>query len=555
MRVWALASYGSILALTACSAQKTAATTPEVDPPMAGNDTLTVDGGATLSLQGSRPVSEPEVPQLVSAPHLAPALELTASPPLTPAPQLTRPPLSVPHPPPSRSTDLRTRLNRLRAQHSPVQDIPAPSLENSNAAHKPLPTDNSGNAVPPRTPGTIQPVITVPDRPVPADPQPDIATVSVQPLESSAPLALGTSAPLSAPGDVPLGEASQLYPLTRRQLPQSPADFRPIHHSYSTQRLGSPPNLTPTTPPLAAAEVDLVATNSSKTHVATSQSGHGPSNVIALADDGVEDDYFHDHPPVGRADGESVDVPRELPAHGEGSSPATGLDAPNALPPVVAGHAHHRTTEVSVSLSPAGHGTPQLHLPTEQAGPRFSTPPASADEIIPAQVGEAAPTTADPTTAAPLPGNREPALTAVGSREASSPLPLKPNLSPPLRAEAHLPEAGISSSAYPESLPLHHGTTVINAPASPPELESPIPANPLSASPAPEVGLTEGCDPLAIASPTDHAPLAQDNPQWAATSASNAKLCAGDTNPLAHNIPEAATAGTPIPGRVESPTR
>lgn len=35
----------------------------------------------------------------------------------------------------------------------------------------------------------------------------------------------------------------------------------------------------------------------------------------------------------------------------------------------------------------------------------------------------------------------------------------------------------------------------------------------------------------------------------------NAVTCAGGTNELAHKIPEAATAGTPIPGRVESPTR
>lgn len=36
---------------------------------------------------------------------------------------------------------------------------------------------------------------------------------------------------------------------------------------------------------------------------------------------------------------------------------------------------------------------------------------------------------------------------------------------------------------------------------------------------------------------------------------SKAETCAGDTNELAQSMPEAATAGTPIPGRVESPTR
>lgn len=46
-----------------------------------------------------------------------------------------------------------------------------------------------------------------------------------------------------------------------------------------------------------------------------------------------------------------------------------------------------------------------------------------------------------------------------------------------------------------------------------------------------------------------------DRPQSDRNEATSAAVCEDDTNELAQSIPEAATAGTPIPGNVESPVR
>jgi hypothetical protein len=618
MRVWALASYGSILALTACSAQESASP-PEVDTNTAtGNDAVRVENQVDQRPEASRLVSEPEVGRRLQR-----------------NPQLSRTRLNVSSPSPTRyrSEDLRARLERIRAQRqqvlgnvssrtTPQLPSPTPAATNPNAKPRPSSADPRPGALPEGPQRTSQQVITplnIPDRPLSAVPQPEAAAVSAQPSIAFNQTQAGEFSLEPQPSSLPLHEG---------QEPQPSPTARPGHRGYSAQHSGNSPDLTP--PAHLATNYDngsAATVDNPRNHLTARLSNNAFADLAnntesaesAAADVLAQETYDEAN---NRSNASPIDA-TAMEQEAAGNAPDTQLTA--AVEPA---HRHHRASP-TISLSPTGNGSPQLHSSTVPLTPRFSTLRGTANPTSRQTTGEqpAVTTTSgsEPRTSADILAaiTSEIEIPASSNRDVSRPedashpdsLPLHSNTTVTQRSDLSLysnsqgretgnielnqapqgTEGAIGNDetvSFSETLDLpaeattklpqrlaYNGRNAIDFSDS---VRLPVPVqsdqsrstNPAhepshmgsapSAATIARTSASDMCDRSRLtasllaggkAKSTDHLEQATADHLSADTAESIDKLCSGATNPLAQSNPEAATAGTPIPGNVESPTR
>lgn len=554
MRVWALASCGGLLALSACSANNT--TTPEADNPTPQPDeTANPIARATPKVGPIRAVTRPDV-QVPSSPLLD---------------RFTTSSLSANHN--ASSQLLRTRLNQIKAERDRVlsqaeavalpQTVPAPHTS-------PVPIN-----------------LSLPDQPSPA-PAAQPGPSSLDRYDVSAPLNLSpyrvTSSPLSAGSPQPqsgsqsgAGQPGADLPGSSQPGPDQPPQrlvsqgavppVQVVAHStdtasYRATDLDQPPRSEPLQLPKPGYQAHL-------------SQGSGDVNLTppSLDQTGlmVADQVLNLSP------AEATD-PASPPA--AGANPTAPETAPETTPETALPSVHLSADRVV--LSARGGSIPESGL---HQGPQFSSHNAVQETGTPS----------DPAQESPAISGSNPDQTAIAR--------------PDQAAAGGLPSPVPAAPAHPASLPLspsptHHPLLVPAATsvATPePNLGQPDRSPDLAEA----TGVTVSGGQASIAQPgfdqgtgasltrpgfdpsryeaticvDDRLPtleresdstlkLGELKPGQRATvpttdnqaarivpSFSKAKTCPGGTKPLAQIIPEAVPAATPVPDNVESPTR
>ena len=600
MRVWALASCGGLLALSACSSDQSAPTSTQADSP-AGTDASQVDALSQREVALSPSVAEPEtnngiVLPGVDVPQRRPAGSGRGS---------------VAAPPQAQSSELlRTRLDRIRAQRAQLVaktgataisgTLPQPQVAGATkptttevVVHPSLPKPNSPlPGLTAATPNAVgAPTVPV-DLPAPTVPQPGAAS-------NTSPNVSNHAVPL-ARIDSPGGNAEDLRsPTLQAASPPRSASAdvadprRHLHHSRSSNISLEPdqavavaihgrghsgslePVVSEADPALASAEADhrgeIAAVRQDQAPTQRPQSSIS-ARVQPAPTQGTLRPQFSDGASVGHSLDAETDSPKEGPAAGaeavnqadvpdSDSNPDTWVRSQNPTHGHGAeGHVSHAPLSLPLHTTEAGRiATPVTDdvdataaEPHDRSGaidragdplePTDKTAPTvSPDAVRRHQVGAAASFHSPEiqlTPSTPQPGVQP--TDAGGSvshrqgAEVSELAPLLPGeISPDLSVSAG--DAALGGQApQPQAKDLCGlgGASAIGG-AKPPPL---VTAGAL---------LPTESQNQAAAIPEDHQ----------RGTLSRSKTCSGATKPLAQMIPDAATAGTPIPGMVESPTR
>lgn len=483
MRVWALASCGTLVALAACTANKPASQELPGSPSAAGEDApLTKQDASTSASALSKAAAQPK-PE-VGGTAARPASERSATD-------------SQVRPSSQAQALLQQRLDQLRAKRSGTtlpQLEPGPSFSRATSRV------------------TLPPVAVRPSLPnnrlAPPPAQPAARQAATPAAPSVAPQAAGSQAATAPTRPAPLSPASS-YSVTPLETPASPRSAQP---SFAAVNPGLTPNLAFSE--TAPDSLPLTVT---------------PSEAPAL---------------TGR-------TPTTAPAPGSAAS-ATALTAGSILNPTVS-PAVDPTAGMPPHQSQVLAARPEGLLPQPPASTSGSGVSSRTGGHL-SSGGSAAVSSASrgqTTLAVPTPGvavvsgvTPSPQFSAPLSNVVA-PVPAGPELPPLLQNQP---------TVAPESLPLNRVSL------------SALPANRLQST-ACQQAVPQITERMARQNPEQNAEQsAEQSPNQISNqravvvsgeglkSLSKADTCAGDTNELAQRIPDAATAGTPIPGRVESPT-
>jgi len=509
MRVWALASCGGVLALAACSSN-TASTTTTSTPPLLPDDWDFSSAFSPAPATTAAATVEPQ--RQVSAPTLpSPIPEQARSQPAAPV---------APEEPVASAQRLQTRLAELRARRGPVTlpalALPAPLLTDIGT-----PDIGTPDIAPPVPPAGVGPGERAP-----------VNGASPQALAAASTPGVGPAigpgvAPATDPAQGPVSyRAEELvvaataaprpvpHPGHQRHLASGEGDLAPTltvlaprYHGPSAPEPGAEGIPDPATDPIpdptpglaarhqgTAAEVVLspsTQTLSGQTLSGQALSGQAPPALVAQ-DGGGDAGLAGDTALAVAIAGETASPPT-LPLHGE--DPSARLRA------ILAARAAADPAESSVPAAPIPPG-----------------PGASGGAPVSAASGQDVPVRADGVNPSDAPG------------------------------EAMGPDASHADLGHPH--PARQGASTAH-PAGPSDIDAPagdvclaeVPKSPIPA-------ISAISDPTTLSSPRPAAPAATQGPAF-----SKAKPCPGGINPLAQITPDAATAGTPIPGSVESPTR
>lgn len=491
MRIWAFASCSTLVALAACTPNQP--TSQDLPKSTSTED----EPSAALDYLNKNKSSQAESAKQIRKAVATPETEaLTAR----PRPQVSN----------QASASLQERLQRLRAQtnQSSLQGGPSANrqLSPSSLSRVTIPsrvvapsglTQSRNSSLPPgiSQQGAFQ--ATTPQR----LPAPSNVQSTVRP-SGTAPIAYAVM-PLPTPNaptpNVPTSStrAQALGPTTRATTPTTPIPQATSPNPTQTQVLE--PTTQTATPTLQVAFLDRLAAGTPDTvQMSTPQADSTSSQRIATAQSA----------PVQPSREDQVAAV---------SSPSTAerAVAPSSQLPLIP---HQHLATLNQPLLGAATGTPSLH---GTMAPQFSPTPSLP--VVPI-----APTPAQP---------------ASRQAEPSPPFGTNPLIQSRLRQLRQ-------SRALPQSLPLDAGQS-FSAP------QSTLPQTEVCQTPSPEqvsqVLPTAGL-PVAVL-PTGQGKSQLTAQEATHKSASKAETCAGDTSELAQRMPEAATAGTPMPGRVESPTR
>lgn len=591
MRVWALASCGSLLALTACSSNQSVPPVTEGDQP-AGEDGSQVDAQSTRKVNASPSLPAPETGAARPLDRLSGAT-LGRNP-----SALTQRTLSEL---PSRQTSelLRARLDRVRAQRSqtlgPVTQTPgvsgvqaeanpggAPAAQATVASRRVIPTAQQV-VTPLPSPGT--PILTATLGATPVSPPGNANTPARSPfLEPVEPA--GTSA-------LDLTQTSQSAVASRphrssnlQHLSGSPGIALDINSPLLTEQGGTVSHGNGAVPGqhrsagAHSSTANLVAASTSATQPAPSQAtstnrveayqrvgqGHQQSLLSAQAQltptqanqprfsgtplelDRGASSLHGGNGPEARAD--SLPAARSAPSTGvlSRSAPGTAPSAPiapqvSSLPPSLPLHeGQQRSSQAVPSLAAASAPirpdpvSPDIGVPQENSGfPVHSQP--SVPPLVTLSAGSTVDLVARVTEHG---GSIAPAVAPHGLRDLGFAETIRLQPEALLLSLAERQESGQSADV------LKRQTTPVcvnQAVAEDANLDTEAGHGALTtvSTTAAEGGLY----PLPLT----------ELPTAPSTSFNKAKVCPTGTKPLAQIIPEAATAGTPIPGRVESPTR
>lgn len=227
---------------------------------------------------------------------------------------------------------------------------------------------------------------------------------------------------------------------------------------------------------------------------------------------------------------------------------------------------------------PIDHNPNPRNYPTSPSAAALQTPQATGYPVHQPEMGSKQPQFSGQAIAAATPSQ----LNAVPSRQAADSLSAKPQDSPAIAAQ--VPETTLATE--PETTPAMAGqyhfsdrlqvqpidALTVSAPQglAPPVSASLVTANheaacalqPTASEPAPDLNLLLAAETATLAAQQAKEVIQSANPSQPDASAptreanlsNSTVVCEDDTNVLAQRMPEAATAGTPIPGIVLSPT-
>lgn len=356
MRVWALASCGGLLALTACSAEQSTAP----------NSEGLIDGDEAAQVKAQpEPMATPFSP--AARPEVSPRQILGGRRPLVrSARQVKGAEVSTEERILSQSAHLRARLQRLQAQRG------SRLAPNTQAVAIPLPA--------PLPAGTSQPQLSTSQVNISTkQPAPSAASNAAPPGASASsvralPLQPLPSRPSRAAEDAPGGAATDLGQLAAANGQRSP--IVPLRHQgYSTRFQQQVPVLTVPPTNLARGETAAIATIAPRLH------GEDPS--LLQAQPGV---VAASPQPAGRpqsttasrasqlVDASRASQPVDGGAHQTGNATAVTV-VPTAAPTGRASRSHHRQVTAPRQESPLGI-SPALSRPLARTGTAIA-PPAS----------------------------------------------------------------------------------------------------------------------------------------------------------------------------------
>lgn len=227
---------------------------------------------------------------------------------------------------------------------------------------------------------------------------------------------------------------------------------------------------------------------------------------------------------------------------------------------------------------PTDHHSNPRNYPSNPSAAALQTPQATGYPVHQPETGSKQPQFSGQAIAAATPSQ----LNAVPSRQAADSLSAKPQDSPAIAAQ--VPETTLATE--PETTPAMAGqyhfsdrlqvqpidALTVSAPQglAPPVSASLVTANheaacalqPTASEPAPDLNLLLAAETATLAAQQAKEVIQSANPSQPDASAptreanlsNSTVVCEDDTNVLAQRMPEAATAGTPIPGIVLSPT-
>lgn len=622
MRVWTLASWGGILALTACSSNHSSPPAAEAGHPLE-DEAIQVKNQAKPKTTISPSVALPEIQtsQSLRGTTRAGSPQLTSS-------RSSR--ASVPN----RQTSelLRARLERIRTQQARVRSLPAPSPVANNKIEAKI--ESVGISPPDQSLTTATPTSAVQPSVLGNRSQPNLNSPSATPRPSSSSLTnppvqpqvqqRDDVSPSALPGSTNIspssfaisqGEANELHQPSPRDSPQVTATAlapaaNPHQHLSHTTYLSLNPR-----PSLATANsaIDPAAESPVNRH---HLSGQEPELTGSTAErfltSRTSDNAFQEEtqpdllspfqtsnsPPTTPADSESIPSNEGISqtiarAESDGVTPAAIVGQnPQNLPFTGFQENSHRqsglSTQVHITPSPASQ-QPQFSGPAK-TGPHLQTGIAPGVRLSPTSSAPAQ-EEAQTTGAEAQPSNP---VTATTSDATSGPPPqiTVVDLSPSLTSPEESPQSLGNQSSLLETSPSgatdletagFSGTVRIDLE----DLELfPVESSLITDSLGTALGQTEqpgktvALD-LCVPDGTHWGWLAQqqDNDNSASQTVDNntpnptslplgngvkqrhnqpesfnqAKTCPQGTKPLAYIMPEAAAAGTSIPGKVETP--
>ncbi|MGF1519814.1 MAG: hypothetical protein ACFCVB_18705 [Nodosilinea sp.] len=405
MRIWALASCGGLLALAACSAEQ--ANTPDLSAaPPDGDDAAQVT--ARLRATASSPTARPDVR---SGQSLSNRARLS--------PSLPRPATTASQP--SSSSQLRERVQRLRAQHgsrlapsTPLTTTPAPQVTNTPLyTSLQAPTTQAAQPLP-RASGVSGENSTPENFPDNFTGRLENAPRSVSESQSSTALPTAPTAPpaLSAP----LNDTNPLGPVATANVARSYPIAPLRHQGHSDRSQGQSVVLTaPAAPEFTVARVHggtsapaiaplEVATDLAKPTEVTATPAASPiAATNAAATLSAEASPSPEASAAHQSSGTALTLARqsngETPGGGAGVHQSGGTEATLAAasPATAQSRATSRLAPAAIADRPARPVALPESLPLSPAAPRLSSPSletnsVQGDQEVSATRPEAAPT-------------------------------------------------------------------------------------------------------------------------------------------------------------------